>query len=120
MKIKKTNLFKMKLLLDQNISFKIMKRLEGLFSEIIHVGRLGLGQTDDGMIWQFAYVNDYIVVTFDDYFEERNLISGNPIKVVKLIFNDTSTDNIAQKLLDNYENIKNFYYHNDYTCLEIT
>ncbi|TAE76012.1 MAG: hypothetical protein EAZ85_01015 [Bacteroidetes bacterium] len=119
MKIKKTSLFKMKLLLDQNISFKIIKNLEGLFTEIIHVGRLGLGQTDDGMIWQFAYVNEYIMVTFDSYFAERNLISGNPIKIVQLMFKDTSTDNIAKKILDNYENIKNFYYNDEYSCLQI-
>ncbi len=119
MKIKKTSLFKMKLLLDQNISFKIIKMLEISFPEIIHVGRLGLGQTDDGMIWQFALVNDYMMVTTDSYFMERNLISGNPIKIIQLMFKDTSTENTAKKLFDNYENIKKFYYDTNYSYLQI-
>jgi predicted nuclease of predicted toxin-antitoxin system len=109
----------MKLLLDQNISYKLIKPLENYFAEVIQIGRLGLGQTDDGMIWQFALVNNYMIVTFDAYFQERNLISGNPVKVLWLQFKDTSTENIIHKIIENIENIKMFFENQEVSCLKI-
>jgi predicted nuclease of predicted toxin-antitoxin system len=41
----------MKLLLDQNLSFKLCPHLSDLFPEIQHVRMLGLSQASDREVW---------------------------------------------------------------------
>jgi len=43
-----------KLLLDQNISFRIVKGIEKLFPESNQVRRLGLENAADKLIWDYA------------------------------------------------------------------
>lgn len=110
----------MKLLLDQNISYKLTKLLQDYYADIAQVGRLGMAQTEDAMIWQYARVNDYMIVTFDSYFQERNLISGNPLKVIWLKIENTHTENIARLLIENQSKIQDFYTDDSYACIEIS
>ena len=44
----------MKLLFDQNLSFKLCQRLADLFPESSHVRLLGLEQADDRAVWRYA------------------------------------------------------------------
>ena len=109
----------MKLLLDQNISYKLIKKLDKYFDEVAQVGRLGMAQTDDGMIWQYARTNNYVIVTFDAYFQERNVVAGHPLKVIWLKCQNTSTKNLIQVLTSYIDEIKDFYGNPEITCLEI-
>jgi predicted nuclease of predicted toxin-antitoxin system len=109
----------MKLLLDQNISYKAVKKLINYYPEVTQVGRLGMAQTEDAMIWQYALVNNYIIVTFDAYFQERNLISGNPVKVIWLRVENTATENITRILVNNFALVQQFYEDDNYSCLEL-
>jgi predicted nuclease of predicted toxin-antitoxin system len=116
----KTYLFeRMKLLLDQNISYKAIKLLSDVYEDIAQVGRLGMSQIDDAMIWQFARTHNYTMVTFDDYFEERNILSHTPIKVIWLRCQNTSTANVTRLLLENAEKIHQFYEDNAFSCIEL-
>jgi predicted nuclease of predicted toxin-antitoxin system len=47
----------MKLLFDQNLSFKLCRQLEDLFPGSSQVNLLGLGTADDRAIWRHAGVN---------------------------------------------------------------
>jgi predicted nuclease of predicted toxin-antitoxin system len=109
----------MKLLLDQNISYKAIKKLTNYYPEVTQVGRLGMAQTEDAMIWQYALVNNYIIVTFDAYFQERNLISGNPVKVIWLRLENTATENITRILVNNFALVQQFDEDDNYSCLEL-
>lgn len=44
----------MKLLFDQNISFRIIKKLKQFFPDCIHVSDCGLLNYDDAEIWNYA------------------------------------------------------------------
>ncbi len=44
----------MKLLFDQNLSARLVVRLEDLFPQSIHVKTLGMTQSDDSIIWNYA------------------------------------------------------------------
>ena len=48
-----------KILLDQNLSFKIKKEIKDVFSEVKHVSDTRLSDTEDLNIWQYAKINDY-------------------------------------------------------------
>ena len=108
----------MKLLLDQNISYKLIKPLSKLYEEVVQVSRLGMGQTTDAMVWQYALTYGYTIVTHDAYFAERNALTGFPIKVIWLRCEDTSTDNLLRVLSENLQAITAFHADASRSCLE--
>lgn len=55
----------MKLLFDQNLSFKLAKKLGDIFPGSSQVKLLGLDQADDAEIWEYARVNGFVLVTQD-------------------------------------------------------
>lgn len=109
----------MKILLDQNISYKAIKKLGKYYEEVAQVGRLGMAQTDDAMIWQYARTHNFMVVTFDDYFQERNILSGHTIKVILLRCQNTSTSHLIKTLADQKDTIRQFFEDTEASCLEI-
>ncbi len=58
----------MKLLFDQNISFRLIKRIIDLFPNSKQVRELGLENATDTGIFDFAKKNQFSIVTFDSDF----------------------------------------------------
>lgn len=98
----------MKLLFDQNISFRIINRIMSYFPESKHVKDCGLENSTDASIWDFARMNDYIIVTFDADFYDMSILLGAPPKIIWLRIGNTSTLNIANVLINNHEKINEF------------
>jgi predicted nuclease of predicted toxin-antitoxin system len=89
----------MKLLLDANISYRIVKKLQQVFAGSLHVSRTGLKPPiSDRSIWEFARKNDFTIVTFDDDFQELANLYGAPPKIVWLRFAPQITPVIVEKL----------------------
>ena len=109
----------MKLLFDQNISFRIMRLLPHSFADCRHVQSVGLNDCDDPVIWQFAKDNGFTVVTFDADFTEIASRKGFPPKIIRLRTGNLTTAEIAERLLFNFSNITAFIYHSENCCLEI-
>lgn len=74
----------MKLLFDENLSRKLVRRLSDLFPDSAHVSTLGLERTDDAEIWQRAGAAGYRIVTTDGDFYEMSLQMGPPPQVIWL------------------------------------
>jgi predicted nuclease of predicted toxin-antitoxin system len=51
-----------KILLDQNISRKLVPLLRGEFPDSAHVAELDLAQSTDRQIWDYAGQNDCVIV----------------------------------------------------------
>ena len=86
----------MKILIDANISWRLVKLLNAAFSEILHVERTGLPiPADDIVIWDWAKQNDYIIVTNDEDFLNLSIQNGFPPKVILLRMGNQSTSSIA-------------------------
>lgn len=112
----------MKLLFDQNISFRLIKKVKHLFPDAISVREVGLENSTDIEIWEFARTNNYSIVTFDADFYELNILSKQTPKIIWLRIGNTSTDNLVKLFINNFEVIKEFITNNDYKevdCLEI-
>lgn len=109
----------MKLLLDQNISRKLVKELEDLFPRSNHVYPLGLQKTSDKEIWNYARDNGFIIVTQDSDFSERSLIYGYPPKIVWLRTGNVSTQNIKRLLRQYSQDIISFEKDKTLGCLQI-
>jgi predicted nuclease of predicted toxin-antitoxin system len=110
----------MKLLFDNNISYRIVKKLSTPFLDMLHVSRIGLlSPVSDILIWQYAKKENLIIVTFDEDFETLVNLHGFPPKVILLRFGNSSTNYIAQILQDKSEEIVSFCYSANYSLLEI-
>ena len=72
----------MKLLFDQNISFRILKNLDKIFSGSEQVKNLGLQDFSDKQIWNYAKENNFSVVTFDSAFFDLANLFGHPPKII--------------------------------------
>ncbi|NEU08937.1 hypothetical protein GZH53_11495 [Flavihumibacter sp. R14] len=109
----------MKLLFDQNISFRIVKILEDHFPGSAQVRTLALEDATDLQIWAFARDNNFIIVTFDADFYDFSNLYGQPPKIIWLRTGNTKTSNISDILLLNKEIIKSFLNDESISCLEI-
>ncbi len=108
----------MKLLFDQNISFRLIKRIIDLFPDSKQVRELGLENSTDIEIFDFAKKNDFAIVTFDSDFCDLNIIRGFPPKIIWIRTGNTTTKNLENLLRKKNDLIKMFL-SEDYGCLEI-
>ena len=67
----------MKLLFDQNISFRLIKLIIDIFPDSKQVRELGLENSTDIEIFDFAKRNDFTIVTFDSDFCDINIIRAS-------------------------------------------
>ncbi len=89
----------LKLLLDNNISYRIKKRVADHFPHVMHLTDTGLpASTIDIIIWEWAENNDYIIVSQDDDFKTLSNLRGFPPKVIHLQIGNQSTRFIADFL----------------------
>ena len=109
----------MKLLFDQNISYKLIEKLKDLFPNSEHVKLLGLESANDFEIWKYAQENDFTIVTQDSDFNERSLLHGYPPKILWLRTGNTKTENIKNSLTKHHKAIQEFGRNDEIGCLEI-
>lgn len=112
----------MKLLFDQNISFRIVRKIQDEFPQTCQVRQVGLENVKDIQIWEYAKENDFVIVTFDADFYDFALVKGIPPKIIWLRTGNTTTQNIEKILRDKKEMIQEFIESDDYkqvACLEI-
>ena len=112
----------MKLLFDQNISFKIIEKLADNYPNCKQVREIGLENKPDLAIWQYAKNHNYTIVTFDSDFYEIANLKGHPPKIIWLRTGNTTTENIARVLTDKLLLITDFVNNEENTsiaCLEI-
>jgi predicted nuclease of predicted toxin-antitoxin system len=74
----------MKLLFDQNMSFKLCRQLADLYPGSAQVRLVGLAQADDRAVWQYAGANGFVLVSLDADFAEMAALLSPPPKVIWL------------------------------------
>jgi len=111
-----------KLLFDQNISFRIVKKLADVFEGCQHVSDCGLLNSEDPSIWEYARQNNYAIVSFDSDFYDISIINGHPPKIIWIRTGNLTTEEIAHLLLDRKLIIDRFltsHESENQSCLEI-
>jgi predicted nuclease of predicted toxin-antitoxin system len=98
----------MKLLLDENLSDRIVDKIIDLYPDSQHVKTLGLINTDDAIIWEFAKMNSFVIISKDSDFHQRSLLYGHPPKFVYLRIGNSPTSKIVQILRDKLSTITQF------------
>jgi len=108
-----------KLLFDQNLSYRLCAALADVFPQSEHVRAAGLDQMDDLTIWKYATREDFIVVSLDADFAELAALRGSPPKVLWLRCGNQPTGVVEMLLRDNADQIASFAADPDATCLEL-
>lgn len=108
----------MKLLLDENLSYKLVPLLDKHFPLTTHVSLLKLQQASDREIWDFAKKNNFAIVTKDSDFVELSQLMGPDPRVVWLKLGNCSNDEIAETLIRNQAEILNVFSAQHGFCLE--
>jgi len=98
----------MKLLLDENLSDRIINKIIDLYPNSQHAKTLGLINTDDAIIWEFAKINSFMIVSKDSDFHQRSLLYGYPPKFIFLRVGNSPTSKIVGILRDNFTTIIKF------------
>ena len=109
----------MKLLLDQNLSRKLVKKIARQFPGSSHVIFCNLERADDGVIWNYAREKGFVIVTKDADFAVRSASEDFPPKVVWLRIGNTSAKIVEATLKTRAKEIRSFGKDTNAGCLII-
>jgi predicted nuclease of predicted toxin-antitoxin system len=110
----------MKLLLDENLSRRIVPFLQTTFPDSSQVTLLNLEGASDSEIWQYAKTNSFVIVSRDSDFQERPLVVGHPPQVVWLKIPNRSKAVVLKILLDHHAEIEQALIGQNRACVEIS
>ena len=109
----------MKLLLDQNISHRLVSLLLDQYPDSTHVAYLNMGEAIDNDIWDYAKKNDFCIVTQDADFHEYCLLYGGPPFIIWLKCGNQQKKVILDKLLNAQFDIERAISDPEIWCIEI-
>jgi predicted nuclease of predicted toxin-antitoxin system len=108
-----------RLLLDENLSERLLPRLIDLFPGSAHVRTLGHGGASDTFVWEIARDSGFLLVTRDEDFVGLSVLRGAPPKVVWLNVGNANNAFIAALIRARADDIERFLMHDEYTFFAI-
>jgi predicted nuclease of predicted toxin-antitoxin system len=109
----------LKLLFDQNLSYRLVEGLSELFPGSTHVRLMGMERSGDDTIWRYARDNGFVIVTRDADFNERSVVHGYPPKIVWIKSGNSSTEYILSILERHHAVLTEFGEDAGSGCLEL-
>jgi len=111
----------MKLLLDANISWRLLPILREHFGECVHVDDISELEfpAKDAKIWRYAKDKEYIIITRDNDFANLIALQGFPPKIVLLRTGNCSRKFTGDLLIRSKQIIEELLKSEEYGLLEI-
>ncbi len=109
----------MKLLLDENVSRRLVPFLQTDYPESSHVVLVGLEQASDRQIWLYAKEHGYVLVTKDSDYRDLSTLLGTPPQVILLLMGNSDKARLLKTLIDRKEDIRRLLASQDVGCIEI-
>ncbi|WP_194974498.1 DUF5615 family PIN-like protein [Aquiflexum lacus] len=109
----------MKILIDENLSWRIKKYFVNTIDEIKHVSDVKLLNSPDQDIWNWAKNHKYDILTKDTDFYFLSSFYGCPPKIIRLNVGNLSTNLIVEKIFINFDTIESFLNQKDDCYLDI-
>ena len=109
----------MKLLLDENLSRRLVPFLQHDYPDSSQVVLLGMESATDKDVWQRARDEAYVIVTRDADFQELSLVWGQPPKVIRLKTLNQSRSATLKILLENRTVMEDALITQDLASIEI-
>lgn len=98
----------MKLLFDQNLSYRLVRALADIFPDSQHVRDVGMKDASDTQVWNYARSHGFAIVSKDSDFYQRSLTLGFPPKVIWVRLGNCSTSDVEKFLRTNVETVERF------------
>jgi predicted nuclease of predicted toxin-antitoxin system len=98
-----------KLLFDENLSFRLVGTLADIYPESAHVRDVGLLGAEDPTIWACAAEHGFLLTSKDTDFYDRSVFFGAPPKVLWLRIGNSTVAETADLLRRHYIVIRRFY-----------
>lgn len=98
----------MRLLVDQNLSPRLLDALADLYPGSIHVRNVGLGAANDDAVWDYAAREGLAILSKDADFHQRSFVFGAPPKVVWIRRGNCSTGEIEHLLRTHHTDLLAF------------
>lgn len=98
----------MKLLLDQNLSPRLADKLQALYPDSTHVRNVGIHDSPDQAVWQYAASHGFSIVSKDSDFHHWSFMRGAPPKVIWIQRGNCSTEEIEALLRERRPDIEAF------------
>ena len=109
----------MKLLLDENLSRRIVPAILDTYPDSTQIALLGMESADDLEVWEYAKQHNYLLVTQDADFSDMSAVKGHPPKVIWLKCGNQPKKRIIEILLSVQDDICRFNTEPGLSCLEI-
>ena len=109
----------MKLLFDNNLSHKLVARIQDLFPDSSHVMTEGLDEREDKYIWEFSKENGFTIITKDSDFNELLLVNGFTPQVIWIRIGNCKIVDIERIIRSNAVILTNFHRDQKSGILEI-
>ncbi|MDP2811426.1 MAG: DUF5615 family PIN-like protein [Rhodocyclaceae bacterium] len=109
----------MRLLLDENLSRRLVPFLQNDLPGSTQVALIGLEQADDRAIWRHAKENGFVIVTRDADFEELSTIHGAPPHVVWVRAANQAKSAVLNLLLKNQAVLRRTLLEDGVACIEL-
>lgn len=98
----------MKLLFDENLSFRLVAALADIYPDSRHLREIGLLGADDLRIWSYAAEHGFLLASKDTDFYERSLVFGAPPKIIWLRIGNSTVNETITLLRSQYIVIRHF------------
>ncbi len=99
----------MRLLIDHNLSPSLASILQDIYPDSIHVYAIGLEESDDLVVWEYARTNGFVIVTKDADYLTIGARLGHPPKVVRIGLGNCPTSIVADLLRVQRDELLRFY-----------
>jgi predicted nuclease of predicted toxin-antitoxin system len=109
-----------RLLLDENLSPRVVRLLADIYPECVHVHTLGMDRASDTEIWAYAIEHSYTIISKDADFHQRSLVLGSPPKVIWLRLGNCSVARSAEVLRERYIAVRHFVEEADAAFLALS
>jgi predicted nuclease of predicted toxin-antitoxin system len=109
----------MKLLFDHNLSHRLVQRLADLFPDAAQTRLVGLATASDLVVWEYARVEGFTIVTLDSDFHDLSVIRGHPPKVIWLRCGNSTVKTVERLIRAQAGCIRAFHLDDNASFLEL-
>lgn len=109
----------MKLLLDENLSRRIVPFLQNAYPGSTQVVLVGMERASDAAVWAYAKQNGFVIVTKDSDYYDMSPLRGAPPHVIWAKAGNVSKAKITDLLISHREMIKKMLLDDGMACVEI-
>lgn len=108
-----------KLLFDQNLSYRLVSKLQHLYPDSLHIAAVHLDQSSDREVWNYAQKHGFCIVTKDSDFNELCALYNFPPHIIWLRLGNSRISQVEQVLTQHQEKICHIVSENEVGIIEI-